>query len=91
VLNRFNEIAQNKELDAIINDKEKLLEFIEGRDLADLLTAFPAAELKGANTRRMSPQTSDPSLLNRFKLKGTRRRSAFNRWGCALRQPRART
>ena len=46
VLNRFNEIAQNKELDAIINDKEKLLEFIDGRDLADLLTAFPAAELK---------------------------------------------
>ena len=45
VLNRYNEIAQSKELDAILNDKEQLLEFIDGRDLADLLTAFPAEAL----------------------------------------------
>lgn len=45
VLNRYNEIAQSKKLDALINDKEALLEFIEGRDLADLLAAYPAKEL----------------------------------------------
>ncbi len=45
VLNRFNEIAQNSELDAIINDKEKLLSFIEGRDLADLLKEYPSKDL----------------------------------------------
>jgi sulfite reductase (NADPH) flavoprotein alpha-component len=46
VLNRYNEIAQSEELNAIINDKEQMLAFIEGRDLADLLSTFPAAELK---------------------------------------------
>lgn len=46
VLNRYNEIAQSKDLDAIINDKEALLKFIEGRDLADLLNTYPASELK---------------------------------------------
>jgi len=45
VLNRYNEIAQSKKLDALINDKEALHEFIEGRDLADLLAAYPAKEL----------------------------------------------
>lgn len=46
VLNRYNEIAQSKDLDALINDKEALLDFIEGRDLADLLKAYPVQELK---------------------------------------------
>jgi sulfite reductase (NADPH) flavoprotein alpha-component len=46
VLNRYNEIAQNKELDGIINDSEQLKKFIEGRDLADLMQTFPATELK---------------------------------------------
>ena len=46
VLNRYNEIAQSEALDALINDKDALMEFIEGRDLADLLLAHPAKELK---------------------------------------------
>lgn len=45
VLSRYNEFAKSDELDAIINDKEKLSDFINGRDMVDLVTKYPASEL----------------------------------------------
>ncbi|PXA04293.1 sulfite reductase [NADPH] flavoprotein alpha-component [Coraliomargarita sinensis] len=45
VLSRYNEFAKSDELDAVINDKEKLSDFIYGRDVVDLLTEYPAKEL----------------------------------------------
>lgn len=60
VLNRYNEIAQSKELDRIINEKEALNEFIAGRDLADLLVAFPAEALTAqglvSSLRKLPPR-----------------------------------
>ncbi|HKK18798.1 MAG TPA: assimilatory sulfite reductase (NADPH) flavoprotein subunit, partial [Opitutales bacterium] len=45
VLSRYNEFAKNAELDAIINDKDKLSAFIYGRDMVDLITEYPAKAL----------------------------------------------
>ncbi|MEO0510478.1 MAG: assimilatory sulfite reductase (NADPH) flavoprotein subunit [Verrucomicrobiota bacterium] len=45
VLTRYNEFANNPELDAIINEKERLSDYVGGRDLIDLLHDFPAPEL----------------------------------------------
>ncbi|MGB0409617.1 MAG: assimilatory sulfite reductase (NADPH) flavoprotein subunit [Opitutales bacterium] len=45
VLSRYNEFAKHAELDAVINDKEKLNDYIHGRDLIDLVGDYPAAEL----------------------------------------------
>ncbi|MCH2035453.1 MAG: assimilatory sulfite reductase (NADPH) flavoprotein subunit [Puniceicoccaceae bacterium] len=42
VLTRYNEFAQNKELDEIINDKSKLSDYIWGRQIIDVLIDFPA-------------------------------------------------
>ncbi|MGC6455054.1 MAG: assimilatory sulfite reductase (NADPH) flavoprotein subunit [Coraliomargaritaceae bacterium] len=45
VINRYNEFAQNKALDELLNDKEKLSEYTNGRDVADLLKEYPAPEI----------------------------------------------
>jgi len=45
VLSRYNEFAKSDELDAIINEKEKLSDFIHGRDMVDLVSKYPASEL----------------------------------------------
>lgn len=45
VLSRYNEFAKSDELDGIINDKEKLSDYIYGRDMVDLITQYPAKEL----------------------------------------------
>lgn len=45
VLSRYNEFAKSDELDTIINNKEKLSDFIHGRDIVDLVTEFPAKEM----------------------------------------------
>jgi sulfite reductase (NADPH) flavoprotein alpha-component len=45
VLSRYNEFAKNKELDAVINERDKLSDFVYGRDMLDLITEFPAEAL----------------------------------------------
>ena len=45
VLTRYNEFAKSAELDAVINDKEKLNDYVYGRDVIDLVKDYPAAEL----------------------------------------------
>lgn len=45
VLSRYNEFAKSDELDGIINDKEKLSDYINGRDMVDLVSKYPASEL----------------------------------------------
>lgn len=45
VLSRYNEFARNDVLDALINDKDKLSDFVYGRDMVDLVTQFPASEM----------------------------------------------
>lgn len=42
VLSRYNEFAKSETLDAIINDKDKLNNYLIGRDLLDLVNDFPA-------------------------------------------------
>lgn len=60
VLSRYNEIAQNADLDATINDKAKLAEYVEGRDLIDLLRDFPTKDLTAdalaALARKLPPR-----------------------------------
>ena len=43
ILTRYNEIARSKELEALLNDKAKLKDYIWGREIVDVLTDFPAA------------------------------------------------
>lgn len=45
VLNRYNEFAKSTELEALINDKEKLNDYSWGREIVDVLVDFPAKEL----------------------------------------------
>ena len=45
VLTHYNEIAGNKKLAAIIEDKDKLNDYVYGRDLLDVLEDFPAKTL----------------------------------------------
>lgn len=45
VLSRYNEFAKSADLDAVINDKEKLSDFIYGRDIVDLVKEYPAKEI----------------------------------------------
>lgn len=45
VLNRYNEFAKSAELEALINDKEKLNDYSWGREIVDVLVDFPAKEL----------------------------------------------
>lgn len=45
VISRYNEFAQSKELDEILNDKERLNSYIEGREVVDLLSDYPAPKL----------------------------------------------
>ncbi|MFO8026953.1 MAG: assimilatory sulfite reductase (NADPH) flavoprotein subunit [Opitutales bacterium] len=42
VLSRYNEFAKSEKLDLIINDKDKLNNYLVGRDLLDLVNDFPA-------------------------------------------------
>ncbi|MFP4157141.1 MAG: assimilatory sulfite reductase (NADPH) flavoprotein subunit [Opitutales bacterium] len=60
VLNRYNELAQSPELDATINDKTKLAEYILGRDVIDLVQDFPSKELTAdaltAMLRKLPPR-----------------------------------
>ncbi len=45
VLTRYNEFAQNKELDILINDKDKLSDYTFGRQIIDVLIDFPAESI----------------------------------------------
>ena len=45
VLTRYNEFAQSKELDILINDKDKLSDYIFGRQIVDVLIDFPAESI----------------------------------------------
>lgn len=45
VLSRYNEFAKSADLDAIINDKRELSDFIYGRDMVDLITKYPAKDM----------------------------------------------
>ncbi|MEC8650651.1 MAG: assimilatory sulfite reductase (NADPH) flavoprotein subunit [Verrucomicrobiota bacterium] len=45
VLTRYNEFAQNKELDILINDKDKLSAYTFGRQIIDVLIDFPAKNI----------------------------------------------
>jgi sulfite reductase (NADPH) flavoprotein alpha-component len=45
VISRYNEFAQSKDLDELVNDREKLNAYIEGREIIDLLEDYPAKEL----------------------------------------------
>jgi sulfite reductase (NADPH) flavoprotein alpha-component len=60
VLKRYNEFAQNAELDALIHpdNKQQFNDYIYGRELVDVLTDFPAKELTAnalAGTLRKLP------------------------------------
>lgn len=60
VLNRYNEIAQSKELDELINDKVKLAEYVWGRDVIDLVKDYPTDQLNAdslaAILRKLPPR-----------------------------------
>ena len=60
VLNRYNEVAKSAELEAILSDKEKLNEYIYGRDLIDLLESFPieglTADALAGMLRKLPPR-----------------------------------
>ncbi|MGB0344187.1 MAG: assimilatory sulfite reductase (NADPH) flavoprotein subunit [Coraliomargarita sp.] len=45
VINRYNEFAQSKSLDELLNDKEKLNDYMHGREFIDLLQDYPAPEI----------------------------------------------
>ncbi|MAS64566.1 MAG: assimilatory sulfite reductase (NADPH) flavoprotein subunit [Coraliomargarita sp.] len=45
VLTRYNEFAQSKELDILINDKDKLSDYTFGRQIVDVLIDFPAESI----------------------------------------------
>lgn len=62
VLKRYSELAENSKLDDLIKPENKALltEYISGRDLADLLTDFPASQINAdalvALTRKLPPR-----------------------------------
>ena len=60
VLNRYNEIAQSEDLDNTINDKQKLADYILGRDVIDLVQDFPTKDLTAdalaAMLRKLPPR-----------------------------------
>jgi len=60
VLNRYNEMASNPDLDAIINDKQRLADYVSGRDVIDLVKDFPTKELTAdalaAMLRKLPPR-----------------------------------
>jgi sulfite reductase (NADPH) flavoprotein alpha-component len=45
VLTRYNEFAQNADLDALLNDTDQLNDYIWGRQIIDILVDFPAQDL----------------------------------------------
>lgn len=45
VISRYNEFAQSKALDEVLNDKKKLNAYVDGREVIDLLVDYPAPEL----------------------------------------------
>ncbi|NQY32509.1 MAG: assimilatory sulfite reductase (NADPH) flavoprotein subunit [Coraliomargarita sp.] len=45
VLTRYNEIAKSAELEAIINDKQKLKEYAWAREIIDVLNDFPTKQI----------------------------------------------
>ena len=58
VLKRYNEIAQDAKLAALITDKEALKEYTWGREIIDILTDFPAKSITAdqlAGTMRKLP------------------------------------
>lgn len=58
VLKRYNEIAQDAKLAALITDKEALKEYTWGREIIDVLTDFPAKSITAdqlAGTMRKLP------------------------------------
>ncbi len=60
VLKRYNEIAKNADLDAMLDDKEKLADYIFGRDVIDLVQDFPTQDLTAdalaAMLRKLPPR-----------------------------------
>lgn len=60
VLNRYNELAQSKDLDAVINDKQQLASYVTGRDMIDLVKDHPTKELTAdalvATLRKLPPR-----------------------------------
>ncbi|ADE53648.1 assimilatory sulfite reductase (NADPH) flavoprotein subunit [Coraliomargarita akajimensis] len=60
VLTRYNELAQSAELSAILESKEKLNEYVYGRDLLDVISDFPAKDLSAqslcAALRKLPPR-----------------------------------
>jgi len=60
VLSRYNEFAKSDALDAVINDKDKLSDYVYGRDMVDLVTQFPTdtltAEALGSIMRKLPPR-----------------------------------
>lgn len=60
VLNRYNELAQSKDLDAVINDKQQLASYVTGRDMIDLVKDYPTKELTAdalvATLRKLPPR-----------------------------------
>ena len=60
VLNRYKEMAQSDQMEALIQDQTKLADYIGGRDLADLLRDFPVKALTAqaltAILRKMPPR-----------------------------------
>ena len=60
VLNRYNELAQSKDLDAVINEKQRLASYVTGRDMIDLVKDYPTKELTAdalvATLRKLPPR-----------------------------------
>lgn len=49
IIKKYNEIAPNDKLSALLEDKEALLAYVHGREIADLLTDYPIADLSPAD------------------------------------------
>ncbi len=59
VLRKYNKLAGNSDLEAIITDKEKVKAYIDGRDVLDLLIDFPheiSAEELASVLKKMRPR-----------------------------------
>lgn len=47
VLEKYNEFAESKKIDRLLEDKEQLKEYLHGRQIVDMLEDFPVKELSG--------------------------------------------
>ena len=67
VISRYNEFAQSKELDEILNDKERLNSRIEGREVVDLLSDY----VEFGRSRSIGILHKLPSVLFRQQPEGS--------------------